>query len=176
MLAARKFYYFSFELAMRARYRLFNGRCVPGAVCSAGDEWRQIVHFEMSGGNSRETGSHFFLGDLKTASRWKMLEKPPLIVGREATRETNCSRDQLICSRNEGAAHMGIDVDCERCNPKHGRVEGDPSTQLLSIFYDGTSARSHPRWGFLCRSEWRAIARQTLRKRRQRVRPRWVWG
>lgn len=176
MLAVRNLYYFSFELAMRARCRLLGGRCAPGAVCSVGDEWRQIVHFEMSGGNSRETAPHFIPRCYKNRQPLENVRKPPLIVGRETALHINCFRDQLICSRDESAAHIGIDADRERCNPKHGRVEGDPSTRLPSIFYDGTSARSHPRWGFLCRSEWRAIARQSLRKHRRQVRPRWIWG
>lgn len=160
---------------------------MPGAVCSMDDVCPvPSVRRAMSGGKSfilkrvaairAKRGRILSPGVLKTASRWKMLEKPPLIVGRETTLHINCSRGQLICSRDESAAHIEIDADRERCNPKHGRVEGDPSTRLPSIFCDETSARSHPRWGFLCRSEWRAIARQSLRKHRRQVRPRWIWG
>lgn len=46
-----------------------------------------------------------------------MIEKPPLIVGREAALETNCSRDQLICSCDEGAAHIGIDAERKNVIP-----------------------------------------------------------
>lgn len=46
-----------------------------------------------------------------------MIEKPPLIVGREAALETNCSRDQLICGRDIGAAHIGIDVNRKNVVP-----------------------------------------------------------
>lgn len=117
MLAVRSFYYFSFELAMRARCRLFGGRCAPGAVCSAGDEWRQIVHFEMSGGNSRETAPHFIPRCYKNRQPLENVRKPPLIVGRETALHINCFRDQLICSRDESAAHIGIDAERKNAIP-----------------------------------------------------------
>ena len=76
---------------MRARCRLLGGRYAFDTVCSTGDEWRQIVHFEMSGGNSRETGPHF------VSRRFK--NRQPLANDRKAA--THCGersgfRDKLL--------------------------------------------------------------------------------
>lgn len=76
---------------MRVRYRLFGGRYAFDTVCSTGDEWRQIVHFEMSGGNSRETGLHF------VSRRFK--NRQPLENARKTAahyREREGSRDKLL--------------------------------------------------------------------------------